>query len=155
MEGHAMEKRYQKSFFAGWGDMDFNAHMRNTAYLDKSGDTRMMFFSEHGFPMSEFVRMRIGPVIMKDEIDYFREVSLLNEIEVTLSIAGLSKDGSRWLMRNDFFRPDGKLSARVSSAGAWLDLSSRKLAAPPGRLFEALKMLPKTSDFHEIEGRER
>jgi acyl-CoA thioester hydrolase len=27
---------YVKTLFAGWGDMDFNAHMRNTAYLDKS-----------------------------------------------------------------------------------------------------------------------
>jgi acyl-CoA thioester hydrolase len=34
------------------GDMDFNRHMRNTAYLDKSADVRMLFFAEHGFPMS-------------------------------------------------------------------------------------------------------
>jgi acyl-CoA thioester hydrolase len=27
---------YEKKLLAGWGDMDFNAHMRNTAYLDKS-----------------------------------------------------------------------------------------------------------------------
>jgi hypothetical protein len=63
-----MEKTYQKTFLAGWGDMDFNSHMRNTAYLDKSADTRMVFFSEHGFPMSEFVRLKIGPVIIKDEM---------------------------------------------------------------------------------------
>jgi len=44
---------YEKTFFAGWGDMDFNSHMRNTAYLE-----------EHGFPMSEFVSRRIGPVIL-------------------------------------------------------------------------------------------
>ena len=66
-----MEKTYQKTFLAGWGDMDFNSHMRNTAYLDKSADTRMVFFSEHGFPMSEFVRMKIGPVIIKDETGLF------------------------------------------------------------------------------------
>jgi len=53
---------------AGWGDVDFNAHMRNTAYLDKSADVRMMFFSENGFSMAEFVRLRIGPVVMKDEV---------------------------------------------------------------------------------------
>ncbi len=39
---------YSKTLYAGWGDMDFNSHMRNTAYLDKSGDVRMMFFSENG-----------------------------------------------------------------------------------------------------------
>ena len=40
---------FAKRVIAGWGDMDFNAHMRNTAFLDKSADVRMMFFSENGF----------------------------------------------------------------------------------------------------------
>lgn len=146
-----MEKSYMKNLLAGWGDMDFNSHMRNTAYLDKSGDTRMMFFSENGFPMSEFVRMKIGPVIMKDEIEYFREVSLLDELKVNLAVAALSEDGSRWLMRNEFFRPDGKLAARVSSAGGWLDLSTRKLVPAPGKLLEALKSLPRTIDFRKLD----
>lgn len=26
---------YEQTLHAGWGDMDFNAHMRNTAFLDK------------------------------------------------------------------------------------------------------------------------
>ena len=40
---------FERTLYAGWGDMDFNSHMRNTAYLDKSGDIRMMFFAENGF----------------------------------------------------------------------------------------------------------
>ena len=68
---------YQKTLYAGWGDMDFNSHMRNTAFLDKSADVRMLYFSENGFPMAEFVRAGVGPVIMKDEIEYHREVGLL------------------------------------------------------------------------------
>jgi len=79
---------------AGWGDMDFNAHMKNTAFLDKSADVRMMFFSENGFPMAEFSRLKLGPVIMKDEVEYQKEVGLLQEITVTMAIAGLSPDGS-------------------------------------------------------------
>ncbi len=39
---------YTKTLYAGWADMDFTAHMRNTAYLDKSADVRMMFFAENG-----------------------------------------------------------------------------------------------------------
>ena len=141
---------FEKKMLAGWGDMDFNSHMRNTAYLDKSGDVRMMFFSEHGFPMSEFVRLKIGPIIMKDEIEYFREVNLLDELEVTLALAGISEDGSRWLMRNEFFRPDGKLAARVLSVGGWLDLSTRRLVAAPAALLDVLKLLPQTSDFQQL-----
>ena len=32
---------FEKTFVAGWGDMDFNAHMRNTSFLDRSADVRM------------------------------------------------------------------------------------------------------------------
>jgi acyl-CoA thioester hydrolase len=144
---------FEKKLYASWGDMDFNSHMRNTAYLDKAGDVRMMFFSEHGFPMSEFARLKIGPIITKDEIEYFREVNLLDELTVNLVIAGLSEDGSRWLMRNEFFRPDGKLAATVTSMGGWLDLSARRIVPPPEKLLEALDLLPKTSDFKQLETR--
>ena len=142
---------YERELFAGWGDMDFNSHMRNTAYLDKSGDVRMMFFSENGFPMQEFLRHGLGPVIMKDELEYFREVQLLEPLRVTLALAGLAADGSRFLMRNEFRRGgDGKLAARVTSAGGWLDLSARKLAAPPDALLGALLSLARTDDFQDL-----
>jgi acyl-CoA thioester hydrolase len=34
--------------------MGFNAHMRNTAYLGKSADVRMLYLFQHGFPKAEF-----------------------------------------------------------------------------------------------------
>jgi acyl-CoA thioester hydrolase len=133
--------------FAGWGDMDFNSHMRNTAFLDKAADVRMMFFAENGFSAAEFMRLKLGPVIMKDEVEYQKEVALLEEITVTLALAGLSDDGSRFLMRNEILRTDGKLSARVTSAGGWLDLGARKLVRPPEGLLAVLRSLPHTGDF--------
>lgn len=141
---------FAKKLMAGWGDMDFNSHMRNTAFLDKAGDVRMLFLSEHGFPMSEFMRLKIGPVVMKDEIAYVKEVLLLEEITVTLSLAGLADDGSRWILRSDIIRPDGKLAARVNSTGGWLDLAARKLVAPPAGLMATWKVLVKTDDFQEL-----
>jgi acyl-CoA thioester hydrolase len=141
---------FERKLTAGWGDMDFNSHMRNTAYLDKSADVRMMYFSENGFPMAEFHRLRMGPVILRDELEYFREVGLLEELRVTLEVAELSADGSRFLMQNTFYRPDGKLVARVRSKGGWLDLNSRKLVAPPDELLAAMQRAPRSDDFKEV-----
>jgi acyl-CoA thioester hydrolase len=138
---------FEKTLFAGWGDMDFNSHMRNTAFLDKSADVRMMFFAENGFPMEEFVHRKLGPVIRKDEIEYFKEIRLLEPLRVTLAMAGLSEDGSRFLLRNEFWRKDGTLAARVTSAGGWLDLSVRKLVLPPETLLVALRSIAQTEDF--------
>jgi acyl-CoA thioester hydrolase len=132
---------------AGWGDMDFNSHMRNTAYLDKSADVRLWFFSHHGFPIDEFARLKLGPVVMKDELIYFKEINLLDNMEISLGVAGLSGDGSRHLFRNEFFRGDGKRAATVNSLGGWLDLVTRRFITPPARLLTALTSLPKTEDF--------
>jgi len=140
---------YTKILMAGWGDMDFNSHMRNTAYLDKSADVRMLFFADQGFPMSEFIRLGLGPVVMKDEIEYFREFNLLDAISVTLSLAGLAPDGSRMALRNEFYR-DGKLAARVTTMAGWLDLQHRKLVCPPEALFGALKSLAQSDDFRAL-----
>jgi acyl-CoA thioester hydrolase len=138
---------YSKILYAGWADMDFNSHMKNTAYLDKAADVRQMFLIENGFPMEEFLRLRIGPVVMKDEVEYFKEVGLQQQITVTCGIAGHAEDGSRFILQHEIFRPDGKLSARVTSTGGWLDLNARKLVAPPAALLDAMNSLQKTSSF--------
>jgi acyl-CoA thioester hydrolase len=141
---------YSKTLYAGWADMDFNSHMRNTAYLDKSADVRQMFLIEHGFPIEEFLRLKIGPVVMKDEVEYFKEVGLQQQITVTYALAGHAPDGSRFRLRHEVFRADGKLSARVTSTGGWLNLVERKLVVPPPELFAAMKELEKTGDFIEL-----
>ena len=106
---------YSKRLLAGWSDMDFNAHMKNTAFLDKAADVRLMFFAENGFPTAEVTRLRIGPVVVRDEIDYRKEVELLQEIDVTLALAGMSPDAARWLLRTEVRRTDGKVCARATS----------------------------------------
>jgi acyl-CoA thioester hydrolase len=141
---------FERKLVAGWGDMDFNSHMRNIAYLDKSADVRMMYFSENGFPMAEFHRLRIGPVVLRDELDYYREVGLLEEIRVTLELGELSADGSRMLMQNTFYRLDGKLAALVRTRAGWMDLNARKLVAPPEKLLLALQNSPRSDDFKEV-----
>lgn len=141
---------YSKILYAGWADMDFNSHMKNTAYLDKTADVRQMFLMEHGFPVEEFRRLRIGPVVKKDEVEYFKEVGLQEKIKVTYALAGHAPDGSRFLLRHEIFRPDGALCAKVTSTGGWMHLDKRKLVAPPPALLAAMNSLEQTDDFVEL-----
>ena len=140
---------FEKTLIAGWGDMDFNAHMRNTAYLDKSADVRMMYFADAGFPMGEFQRLKLGPVVKKDEVEYFKEFHLLDEVRITMALSGLSDDGSRMKLRHDFYRQDA-LAARVTSTAGWFDLANRKLTNPPQALLDALRALPRSEDFEVL-----
>jgi acyl-CoA thioester hydrolase len=134
------------TLMAGWADMDSNAHMRNTAYLDKAVDARMIFFTSMGFPATEFARLRLGPVVMRDEVEYFLEVLMLEELRVSLDLGGLSPDGTRFRVRNQFFRHDGRLAARVTSTGGWMDLARRKLTVPPESILAALRSLPRAKN---------
>ncbi len=138
------------TFQARWADMDFNGHMKNTAYLDYSSDSRMLYFKENGFPLSEFSKIGIGPVVFKDTIQYFREIFMYETFVVTLCMRGLSQDGSKFHLVNDIRKSDGTRVATVTSEACWLDLNKRKITLPPEALFALLKSLEKTEDYSEI-----
>ena len=142
--------RYVKEFLAGWGTMDFNGHMANTAYLDLAADARMAFFSEHGFPPGEFRRLAIGPVMQKDELEYFREVGLYDTVMVTYAVLAMSADGARFVVENEILSAEGARAARVRSTGGWLDLRARKLVAPPPAVLAAFAKVPRAPGFVEL-----
>lgn len=135
---------------ARWADMDQNAHLANSAFLDMAVDVRMTYFSQQGFAASEFARRRFGPVVRRDEVDYLREVHLLEDLTVTLELAGLAENGSRFRLANDFYKADGKPCARLRTEGGWLDLGERRLICPPADVLEALDRLTRTTDFEVL-----
>jgi len=142
--------RYAKQFLAGWGMMDFNGHLANTAYLDLAADVRMSFFAEHGFPPAEFRRLAIGPVIRKEELEYFREIGLHETVTVTHAALGLSADAARFLIENEIWSASGERAAVIRSSGGWLDLKARKLVLPPQALIDAMRHVPRAPDFIEL-----
>ena len=137
--------------------MDFNGHMANTAYLDLAADVRMAFFAEHGFPPGEFRRIAVGPVMRKDEVEYFREVGLHDTVIVTYAVLAMSVDGAQFVVENEIWSSGGELAARVRSTGGWLDLRARRLVAPPEQLLAAFARVPRAPGFVELpskDGRE-
>jgi acyl-CoA thioester hydrolase len=142
---------YEFNTHVSWSELDANGHMANTAYLDVVVDARFSYFTSKGFAPSEFAKLRIGPVVRRDEVDYFKELHMLQPVKVNFTLAGISGDASRFRIRNEIFRGDGELAARVTSLGGWFDLNARKLVAPPDLLAEALRSLERTADFETLE----
>jgi acyl-CoA thioester hydrolase len=145
-----MSEIFTRTFHIGWADVDVNAHMKNTAYMEKAIDVRLLYFDEQGFPMREFERLRLGPVVRRDEIEYFHELRLLEQVTISLTLAGISEDVSRFRLRSEFFRPDGKRAAKLSTTGGWLNLTARKLALPPPERAAALHRLNRSEDFEPL-----
>jgi acyl-CoA thioester hydrolase len=145
-----MNEPFERNVHGRWGEMDFNGHVRNTAYLDLAADLRMQYFAAQGFSMREFERLRLGPVITRDELEYFKEIRLLEPIRCTFSLAALSADGARFRCRNEFYRGDGKRAVRVTSTGGWLSLETRRMVPPPEELAAMLRALARSEDFAEL-----
>ena len=146
----SLEVRYAKEFLASWGSMDLNGHLANTGYLNLAADVRMAFFAEHGFPPGEFQRIGFGPVIRKEELEYFREITLHEVVTVTHAALGLSPDGSRFIVENEIWSSRGERAAVVRSTGGWLDFRERKLIAPPAALREALLKTPRAAGYVDL-----
>jgi acyl-CoA thioester hydrolase len=147
-----MTEPFAVDFHARWADMDFNQHMRNAAFLGCSEDTRMRYLDARGWTMAEFMKRRLGPVVLEDRLIYKRELRLLEEFRVDLALAGATSDGRRMKLRNRFLRArDGALCAVVDSVILWMDLDARKPVVPPPELRDVFLALARTEDFGTIE----
>lgn len=145
-----MNERFLRTIQIGWGDMDANGHMRNSAYLDAASDVRMMYFAVHGFTAAKLAGLGIGPIALKDTLSYQRELFLLDEVAVTLEAAAMAPDGSRFRLLNTFYRPDGEVAATLATDGAWLDLARRRITSPPDELLRVMHALSRTENYVEL-----
>ena len=146
----ATDDRSEIQIRSRWGEIDSNGHMRNVAYLDISANARMEFFNANGYTLTEFFGAGIGPVVLKDEIEYKREVRLAEDLTVTNELAGMSEDKTRFVFRNQFIKANGKLACKISSLVAFFDIATRKTIAPPENLMKAILSLPRSEDFSTI-----
>ncbi|MCB2185623.1 MAG: thioesterase family protein [Deltaproteobacteria bacterium] len=129
---------FSQEFQARWSDLDSNAHLANTAYLEYAIQCRMAYFHTHGFSPTEFARQGFGPVIFREEIVYLAEIRLMEKFRVELRLGEMTPDGARYTLLNDIYKEDGRPAARLRTEAAWLDLRTRKLIAPPDKVRELL-----------------
>ncbi len=151
---NATEELFFKEFTVGWGDLDANGHMRNTAYLECAATARLCYLARHGFSVQRFSKEGFNAIVLKDEISYTREIHLLEAFSVNFLQDGMNANGSVYHIVNEFFNSRNKLMARVITEGAWFDLRARKIIAPPLELLATMQSLPKTSTYSPIVGRE-
>ena len=139
--------RYAKTFTVRWADCDANGHMRNTAYSEYAVDVRIAFLDEHGFGFEQFRETGFGPVLLREEIDYLRELKLNEAVEVDYRQLGATEDGSRFRLEHTFTRADGKMAARLVVDGGWMDMRTRRLAPPPEALVRAWSQAPRADPW--------
>jgi acyl-CoA thioester hydrolase len=142
--------KFNQKFLVGWSDLDGNSHMGNTSYLGHASNTRMLFFAVHGFSLARFASEKFGPVMMRDELVYHKELRLMDEFAVDFELVGLSGDGVQFRVRNTFRNAANAVAAAVTSDGVWFDLERRRPRTPPEELDNLMRALQRSKDFAEI-----
>jgi len=144
-----MRQIFSHEYRAQWGDMDFNQHMANAAYLDYAANTRILFLDSVGFTAATFAERGLGPVILEDRLVYRREIRMLETFTVDYQATASTADGRRFKLRNRFTSAAQGLCATVDSIGLWFDLVARRPIIPPDDLQEAFQQLARSDDYEE------
>lgn len=138
---------YIKNFEIRWSDVDANRHLANSAYVNFMSHTRVAFFEDHNFSLSNLAKFDVSPVIFYEHIYYFKEAFLGTPIRVSLEVTGLSADGMFFKMEHNFYNDKGENLANCELLGAWINLKTRSLTALPEHLISEMETFPKSKDF--------
>lgn len=134
-----------------WSDLDTNGHVRHTVYGNWGGEARHRALARVGVSPGRLVELGIGPVLVREEARYLREVRRMDRVRVVTKLGGLSPDGSRWRIRHEIHRADGELAARIKVEGTWIDLSTRRPAVPPDEVRAMYEPMERSKDFEELK----
>lgn len=130
-----------------WAQLDVNGHLRHSAYADFAAQARVALLNFKGLTIPEMTRLKIGPVLFREELTYRREVRANDEVCVTCRLRRARKDGSRWSFEQKIYRSDEVLAATIIADGAWIDTEKRKLTPLPEEAADLFNGLDKTPDF--------
>ncbi len=141
---------FSRTYAVRWSDADANGHVRHTVYPELGAEVRLAWLADGGWDWRRLEQERIGPVLLREEIDYRREVGLNGTVTIDVEAVGLSPDGGRWKLRHTVRKEDGEVAAQVLVLGGWLDLDARKLVAAPPALRELLLAAPRAADYADL-----
>jgi acyl-CoA thioester hydrolase len=144
------EQGFSQTYRVKWADLDPNGHVRHSAYDDYAVDTRVRWMEQSGFPPRRFAELGFGPVILRQESRFYREVTIDDTLTVTIQLTGLSPDGSRWKVQHDILKANGEKAAALEIEGSWLDLHTRKAMAPPADLLRLFTQAQKPGGLQEL-----
>jgi acyl-CoA thioester hydrolase len=111
---------------------------------------RYHFFWEHGFPPEKFEEIGMGPVYTTIHAEFLREVRLGETVTINYLVAGLSPSGTRWKVRHDVLKANGKKAVRLELEGVILDLTRRTPTVPAPGLLQIFELIPRAKDFEVL-----
>jgi acyl-CoA thioester hydrolase len=141
-------EEYRKALEIRWADLDPNFHVLHSRYYDMGAYVRMCFFTEHGVSMASIHEYHIGPILLREECVFRREIHFGDQVSIGLQLTKARHDASRWSIVHHLYKNVDTLAAVITVDGAWIDLNKRKIAAPPEAFVKGFLEMPRAGDFH-------
>jgi len=145
-----MEK-YTRKIDIRWSDLDPNFHLRHSVYYDWGAFVRVNFLHENGLTAKVMNEHHIGPILLREEALFKREIVYGDSIEMSLQLLKCKRNLSRWTMQHEVWKNGDTLSAVITIDGAWLDTQLRKITFPPESFVPAFEKLPKSEKFEWMD----
>jgi acyl-CoA thioester hydrolase len=141
---------FSRTYAIKWADLDTNGHLRYSVYIDYAVDTQFRSIENYGYGPKKLMELGFGPVILRMETRYQREVTFDETVVDSLRLTGMSPDGARWKSRHDIAKSNGEMAATIKLEGVWVDVHTKQAIAPPADLLQILNLIPRTEDFETL-----
>lgn len=141
---------YQQPIQIRWSDLDPNFHLRHSVYYDWGAFCRVAFLNEFGLTASVMQELAIGPILFKEECVFRREILSHDQVHITLKVIRARKDYSRWSIQHEVVKNGEVVCAQITVDGAWMNVTERKLATPPEKVFDVFDRMPRSENFEWI-----
>jgi acyl-CoA thioester hydrolase len=139
---------YEIPIHLRWADLDPNGHLKHSSYYDFGATSRMQFLDKHGLNLHHLTELGIGPILLREQAIFKREVRWGDDLLLDMTLLIGRRDFSRWTLKHCLWKDEGTtLCAEIEVDGAWLDLSTRKMAVPPEEAKEVFELMPRDKGF--------
>ena len=123
---------FRKQIEVRWSDCDANQHMRHSAYADFCAHTRVGYMIKVGMTQEWLKQQGLGPVLFKEETEYFRELFMGEMVEVTVEMGEPTGSAKSVQLVQNIYRQNGELAARHKAVFGWFSMTERKVVELPG-----------------------
>lgn len=121
-------KKHRYEFTVKPEYLDGLGHMNNVAYFRVYEDARWAMISERGFGVEAMERLQQGPVVLRIEIDFLREVKAGRPYWIESS--NLSYEGKVQKVLQEIKSEEIGVHARAVFTMGLFDMKARKLVLP-------------------------
>ena len=126
MKDYFLKPQYSYSLEIKEHHLDTFGHVNNATYLNLYEQARWEILNERGYSIADIKQKEMGPVILRAEISFKRELMLRKKITINSQLQEI-RTPKIMDVRQEMITDNGKLASELILTLGLMDLKERKL----------------------------